>query len=349
MTDAARAGSGDLRPGELVMVRSAGEILATLDAEGALEAMPFMPEMMRFLGRPFVVSKRAQKVCDTITYTGSRRLERTVLLEDLRCDGSAHDGCQAECRIYWKEAWLRRCEPGEPAASAGTPEELRALAARLAPHVKRSTDGAEETYRCQATDLLRCTTRYRLWQPGQYIRELTSGNVRPARFLRVMARAVWWETRRKLGRLPVVHLAGSRQEPAHDEDLALRPGDWVEVKPREELKEALTPHGRNRGLWFDWEMERYCGTRQRVRSRVTRFIDDRNGRMVVLKTDAVTLDGVTCTGDYSSRRWFCPRAVYPYWREAWLKRVAAPAGAEPPEATVPAPAPSPDPAETIAP
>ena len=348
MTAAPGSASGGLRAGDTVMVRSAGEILATLDGDGTLDAMPFMPEMMRFLGRRFVVSKKAQKVCDTIAYTGSRRLERTVLLEDLRCDGSAHDGCQAECRIYWKEAWLRRCEPAEPDASAGTPEELRALAARLGPHVKRSADGAE-TYRCQATDLLRCTTRYRLWQPGQYVRELTSGNVRPVRFFRVMARAAWWEARRKLGRLPVVHLAGSRREPAQDEDLALRPGDWVEVKSRDELKQALTPHGRNRGLWFDWEMERYCGTRQRVRSRVARFIDDRDGRMVVLKTDAVTLDGVTCTGDYSSRRWFCPRAVYPYWREAWLKRAPAPAAAERPDTSAAPAPPSPAPAESVAP
>jgi hypothetical protein len=140
----------------------------------------------------------------------------------------------------------------------------------------------------------------------------------------VFGRALVWESRRKLGFLPVVHVAGTRREPSEDETLDLKPGDWVEVKSRDELKAALTPEGRNRGLWFDWEMERYCGGRYRVRGRVTRFIDDRNGRMVVLKTDAVTLDGVTCTGNYSSRRWFCPRAVYPYWRESWLKRAEPP-------------------------
>ena len=31
----------------------------------------------------------------------------TVYLDDVRCDGSGHGGCQAGCRIYWKEAWLR--------------------------------------------------------------------------------------------------------------------------------------------------------------------------------------------------------------------------------------------------
>jgi hypothetical protein len=30
----------------------------------------------------------------------------TVHLSDLRCDGSAHAGCQAGCLLFWKEAWL---------------------------------------------------------------------------------------------------------------------------------------------------------------------------------------------------------------------------------------------------
>ena len=318
--------SKSLRPGDAIVVRGAREILATLDADGTHDGMPFMPEMLPFLGRRLLVSKLAQKVCDTIQYTGSRQLNESVLLEDLRCDGSAHDGCQAECRFYWKEAWLRRAGPGEPAESAGTPEELQALRERLAPHVRRVRDveGAPtELYRCQATDLLLCTRRYRLWEPGQYINELASGNVAPGRWFRVMARAMVWESRRKLGRLPEVHLAGTGggTEP---QPLNLQPGDWVEVKSREEIRQHLTPRGFNRGLWFDWEMERYCGGRYQVRSRVSRFIDDRTSKMVVLKTDAVILEGVTCTGNYSVRRWFCPRAVYPYWRESWLRRVDAP-------------------------
>jgi hypothetical protein len=318
-----------LRSGDDVLVKSAGEILATLDAQGAHEGMPFMPEMLRFLGRRFVVGQRAQKVCDTIQFTGSRRLEGTVLLEDLRCDGSAHDGCQAGCRYYWKEAWLRRWRNGEPAERPpGTPEEMRALEGSLAAHVRRPHDAAgadRPLYRCQATELFACTTRWRLWQPSQYLRELTSGNVAPGRFVRVMARAVVVESRRKLGLLPAAGLAGTRSEPAPEESLSLQPGEWVEVKDRDALEPTLTPQGRNRGLSFEWEMTRYCSGRYQVRSRVTRFIDDRSGKMVELKTGAVILEGVTCTGDYSARRWFCPRHVYPFWRESWLRRVDGPA------------------------
>ena len=40
-----------LRPGDVVKVRSPAEILATLGADGALDGMPFMPEMARLAGR----------------------------------------------------------------------------------------------------------------------------------------------------------------------------------------------------------------------------------------------------------------------------------------------------------
>jgi hypothetical protein len=69
----------------------------------------------------------------------------------------------------------------------------------------------------------------------------------------------------------------------------------------------------------------FCEGTYRVRQRVNRFIDDRNGQMIELKSDCVTLDGVVCSGERSSARWFCPRAIYPYWRETWLQR----AGVEP--------------------
>src|SRR4051794_17968284 len=56
---------------------------------------------------------------------------RYGLLNYLRCDGSAHGGCQAGCRLYWKEAWLRRVDASEPAAPAAPPEPCPELDAVL--------------------------------------------------------------------------------------------------------------------------------------------------------------------------------------------------------------------------
>jgi hypothetical protein len=73
-------------------------------------------------------------------------------------------------------------------------------------------------------------------------------------------------------------------------------------------------------------MAAYCGGKYQVKQRITRFIDDfrLHGRMVEMKSDAITLDGPVCSGDLSTRRWFCPREATPYWRECWLRRVDAP-------------------------
>ena len=62
-----------LRVGDLVEVRSAEEIRATLDEHGELDDLPFMPEMLAFCGRRLTVHKVAHKLCDNISRTGMRR------------------------------------------------------------------------------------------------------------------------------------------------------------------------------------------------------------------------------------------------------------------------------------
>src|SRR4051794_41226885 len=84
--------------------------------------MPFMGEMLRHTGKRYTVSRRVDKICDTVAATGSRRMRATVYLEDLRCDGSAHGGCQAGCKLYWKEAWLRRVDGATEASTEETHE-----------------------------------------------------------------------------------------------------------------------------------------------------------------------------------------------------------------------------------
>jgi hypothetical protein len=63
----------DLRVGQLVEVRSAEEILATLDQNGELENLPFMPEMLQFCGKRLTVHKMAHKSCDMVTDTRGKR------------------------------------------------------------------------------------------------------------------------------------------------------------------------------------------------------------------------------------------------------------------------------------
>src|SRR5438045_357489 len=145
---------GALRKGDLVEVRGAAEILRTLDSSGALDSMPFMPEMVPYCGRRFFVDRRAEKVCDTINSTlQSRRLPNTVVLDELLCHGASHGGCQAECRFFWNEAWLRTVRPEDPLPSQDDAAAVAALLERVTPTSRRAEDDDTPRYRCQATEM----------------------------------------------------------------------------------------------------------------------------------------------------------------------------------------------------
>jgi hypothetical protein len=322
--------SESLRSGDVVEVKSAAEILATLNDQGALDGLPFMSEMVEYCGRRVVVDKRADKICDTIRYTGSRRLPDTVLLGDLRCDGSGHEGCQAECRLFWKAAWLRRVDPARPAAPVAADDGARSKLVELCSgNIRRAgeVDGRPaELFRCQATELLAASQLLRTFDPRPYVHEYTSGNVPLPRFLKVAARAAVQEPMRKFGLLKEPRLRGNSTAPK-EPPLNLQPGEWVQVKSKEEILATLNPKGMTRGLWFDVEMAPYCGGTYKVKKRVTRIIDDRTSQLISFNSDCIMLEDVVCSGDLSLRRWFCPRAIYPYWREAWLRRTQAPATA----------------------
>jgi len=320
-----------LRRGDFVEVKAPPEILATLDERGDLEGLPFMPEMAAYCGRRFRVERRPDKVCDTVQFSGSRRLPNAVILEDLRCDGSGHDGCQAECRLFWKEEWLKKVEPNAPSPAAFSERDRAALIERASRHIRSTAwvDGKDELrYRCQATELPNYTEHLRTWDPRPYVRELASGNVSLGCFLRVMSRAVVEEPQRKLGLLPNVYLPGTAQKGETFETLGLQVGELVRVKSKEEIARTLSAKGMNKGLRFDREMSPFCGQVFRVRRRVERFIDETKSVMVVLKNEGVLLDGAVCAGELNPTRWFCPRAIYAFWRECWLERVdPAPIGA----------------------
>jgi hypothetical protein len=176
----------NLKAGDWIEVRSREEILATLDQNGRLENLPFMPEMLQYCGQKLRVFKRADKTCDYILSWSIRRMKDAVHLEGIRCDGTGHDGCQAGCLIFWKEAWLKRSEsnndvvPAESLqravaspGSAGLCTVENLLAASHATNAE-----GETVYTCQATDVPKFTTRMSFWDPRQYIRDLRSGNLK---------------------------------------------------------------------------------------------------------------------------------------------------------------------------
>jgi hypothetical protein len=322
-----------LRAGDWVEVLSADDILATLDSNQCLDGMPFMPEMLQYCGRTFRVHKSAHKTCDTINKYTIRRMDDAVHLEDLRCDGQAHGGCQAGCLLFFKNAWLRPVPP--PANAADSPRTLKSAElatadlTRLheATRVPAAESGGQELFRCQATELLKATSEVRRrdkWSPMFFLRDVTSRNVSFLHFLWYGTIAVFNTLMLRVWGWRYPRLRGLAGDKTPHLSLNLQAGDWVRVRSKEEIMQTLNADQRNRGLFFDVEMTPFCGGDYKVKTRVEKIVDEKTGRMLKMPNASLILDGVTCGGCMSSNRMFCPRGIYPYWREIWLERSGKP-------------------------
>ncbi len=319
---------GELRPGAAARVRDAADILATLDEKGTFEGVPFMPEMLQHVGRTFTVYKRLEKICD---YGGaesrSRRMTGTVLFRENRCDGTAHGGCEAECRIFWKEAWLEHPD-GDPAPRPQDPQAVAALKTLVSAHVKSTREDGKDIYSCQITTAPAASTSLRESDLSQYIREIRAGNITVPHFLRVALRAVAGRLARLLRLSDGLPLPVAGEQRVDGTQLGLQPGEWVRVRSKEEISKTLDKNVRHRGLAFTEEMTPVVGKVFRVHSRVGRLVHERTGELLELKNECIALDGMLCSGDFTRGAWFCPRDHYPLWREAWLERVDPPSWAK---------------------
>lgn len=341
----------NLLAGETVEVRSQEEILATLDATGRLDAMPFMPEMLQYCGHRYRVFKRADKTCDNIKPWNMRRLKNAVHLTDVRCDGKAHQDCDAGCLIYWHEAWLKRASAdfvkesqvrqGDSPSSAKSPASQQAATTlcsveSLVRASQRPADPVtgEPIYACQATDVRQFSTDLPWWNVWQYVRDVRSGNLRrnlkPSKSETVLETLLSWNEvfrallieifnmiQRLRSGVQYPHIGGALITTPTAE-LNLQPGEFVEVKSKEEILATLDRRNRNRGLLFDSEMIRYCGGSYRVLKRVNQIVDEKTGKILRMKLPCIILEGSACASEYHR---LCPRAIYHYWREGWLRRI----------------------------
>ncbi len=342
--NASWSGSG-LKAGEWVEVRTREEILATLDKQGRLESLPFMPEMFKYCGQRLRVGKSAHKTCDYLGDWQIRRMKDSVFLEGVRCDGQAHGGCQALCLIFWKEAWLR------PATSTGVVSQT-ILRTATQPGARTEDDlDSACTYRdpagmiryaCQTTETTKFSEPMKWWDLPQWIADVRSRNLdsglagdsaRERRFekllavLRVVYAIAVFVFNRRLaadhGYHPGIPQYPRIQGQAQNTPLVqlnIQECELVQVLSKEEIEATINIEQKNRGLLFDVEMLPYCGGIYRVLRRVTRIVEERSGKLIELKNPCLILEGVVCKGDFHR---LCQRAIYAYWRENWVRRVTS--------------------------
>jgi hypothetical protein len=318
-----------LKVGQWVEVRSKDEILRTLDRMGQLEEMPFMPEMFAFVGKRFRVLKSAHKTCDYSTPYPFHT-----------------------CLLYWKEDWLKPVGEREDSAvpevpfstnSGGNGKPLANCTENdIRDRVKAAAaDGEGPKYTCQMTQIPFATTPLAWWDPSQYLEDYLSGNVSLGR---IISGLIFWtyysisEAGIGVGRPMrwlydrVVPIFGGSLFPRKPgvipegqltptQTLNLQPGELIRIKSHEEILQTIDSSNRNRGMHWDAELVPYCGKTFKVRDRVTKIIGERTQKMVQMKTPCIVLESVVCQARYSSCRLFCPKEMYPYWREIWLERV----------------------------
>lgn len=329
----------NLHAGDWVVVRSAEEILSSLDESACLDHLPFQPEMFSFCGQRMRVSKVAHKTCDNIKKTGGRRMRDAVHLEGARCNGSGHDGCMADCVFFWKEAWLKRSDEVTH-APLPRPKVTRTDVERYA---KSADENGCPVYACQTTALHEATTLLHWWDVRQYVRDVASGNhsawhlvklllfagyrqlVETGYGYRVLVSSFNRFQRWRGGKpYPLGNGVISEGAPTPTETLNLQPGEWIEIKPVAEILQTITRDGFNRGMRYDMEMSKYCGERHQVQMRVEKLINEQTGKMMQMKTPCIQLEGVFCRAECTPKRIGCPRASNTYWREIWLRRVEGP-------------------------
>ena len=328
------------KAGDLVEVRAPEEILSTLDEAGCLDNLPFMPEMLQYCGKRFRVFGSAHKSCDSTYYKLGRYMQDAVFLEDLSCDGSGHDGCEAKCSLFFKLAWLKPVSPARdwelpkrPVSEARRDEEwLRAKVFR--------ERGEAPKYRCQATEHLNATVPFSPLSPAMFAADIRSRNASLFELFRGLVLLLTWHARNRAGfgwralnsvytslhRLfygtgsPHVRPTIPLGKPTPEVRIDLKPGELARVRPLDEIAKTLNANNRNRGLSFNPEMSPYCGGTFKVERRVTRIVDEKTGSMLTMKGPCIMLEGVRCSARYHPEALLCRRRIPQYFREAWLDR-----------------------------
>ena len=232
-----------------------------------------------------------------------------MFLENMRCDGSAHGGCQKGCFIFWKEAWLKREDmdtDGETISGEEKPD--------LFPFPHTLPDNQ---YICQSTELMKATSYLPPWDLGMFLRDIRAKTYSLGELIRILSYAFYLRGRRLVTGKSYRYLEGNQTKTPR-ETLNLQAGEWVRVKPKEEIVLTLDRQGKNRGLAFTVEMLPFCRGTYRVLRRLEKMIHEPTRKLVDVE-DTVILENVTCDGCHILRGG-CPRENYQFWREIWLRR-----------------------------
>ena len=107
------AESLNLRPGELVRIKSHEEILQTLNTKSNNRGLYWDAEMVPYCGKTYPVLKRVTKIIDEKSGRIQELKNPCIILDSVVCQ-SRYSACRMFCPrsiySYWREIWLERVE-----------------------------------------------------------------------------------------------------------------------------------------------------------------------------------------------------------------------------------------------
>ncbi len=298
----------EIHPGEIVEVLSEAEISATLDNKGTLEGLAFTPDMYKFCGQRFKVLRKLNNIM--VEGFGMRQMRNVVILDGVTCNGEYNMGCTRMCHFIWKVQWLKRVHP-QLKTERTTTQSIDA-------NTNLAKLSQNNVSACQATSLLRASYPPSRSIIKQYLWSMEPGAFTPIEIIRGLLTELLTRGRRLLQRNDKTNIVGENIR-TPTASLALQPGELVEVRSIEEIRQTLDKKGRNRGLIFSPEMQQYCGKRFKVLKRVDKATNEATG-VIRNVTNTVILEGSVCDGKAHGR---CQRMCPCLWREIWLRRVSA--------------------------
>jgi hypothetical protein len=122
----------DLKPGELVRIKSQNEIEKTLNRRGLNRGLSFdQREMAPYCGGTYRVRSCVTHIIDELTGKMRYMKQPCIILEGVVCK-AVYSSCRLNCPraipCYWRELWLERVAADLPAEAnrlAGTAAQIR--------------------------------------------------------------------------------------------------------------------------------------------------------------------------------------------------------------------------------
>lgn len=304
----------DLIVGDLVEIRPWAEIRATLDEQGCLEELPFMPEMLALCGRRARVFRGMHRLFDYRKSRRMRHMQGAVLLAGAVCDGASHGGCEAACHTIWKAAWLRRVDAVRDDVS---PKPPASDPHSLATDTNLAFGTQPPRYICQLTRLNAASEPVGNWSWINFWRPLIAGNVTPTAFLVAWLTHLFNELQHHRGGIGFPSFDSGTREVTPADDARFRPGDLVNARSPAAIRATLDDRLIHRGMGFEPDMLKHCGRVYRVQAEISRLIDIVTGEMRTMKTPAYLLHDVHFSGE---RQLFNAQYEPLFWRAVWLRK-----------------------------